>query len=152
MKMLKEALNGIATVFAQMAKALETKDGLATQVKTLEAENKTLEAENKTLEAENQKLKAENQKLKAESTGAKGTTGAKKKKKPFRRKYSQMKNLTSGKKAQLLDEQDKSGLSVSQFCREKGLSNSTFYYWQKIRAANATEFPWQSQRQPTSAG
>jgi transposase-like protein len=115
MKMLKAALNGIATVFAQMAEAMETKAGLAAQVKTLETEN---------------------QKLKAESTGAKGTTWAKKKKKkPFRRKYSQMKNLTSGKKAQLLDEQDKSGLSVSQFCREKGLSNSTFYYWQRARAA-----------------
>jgi hypothetical protein len=108
MKMLKKILNGIATVFAQSAEALETKADLVAQVKTLETEI---------------------EKLKAESADAKDNKLSKKK--PFRRKYAQMKNLTTAKKEKLLEEQAESGLSVAAFCRKKGLSNSTFYYWQK---------------------
>ena len=122
MKMLRLILNRTSVFFAKMAEGLETSQEI--QIKTLEIEIK---------------------KLKADSADAKDTKLSKKKKKPFRRKYSQMKNLTAAKKEKLLDEQAKSGKSVAQFCRDRGLSNSTFYYWQKTRATRKAESLYQGQ-------
>ena len=111
MKMLRLILNRTSVFFAKMAEGLETSQ-----------------------EIEIKKLEIEIKKLKADSADAKDTKLSKKKKKPFRRKYSQVKNITVARKEKLLDAQAKSGISVAQFCRERGLSNSTFYYWQKSRA------------------
>lgn len=43
------------------------------------------------------------------------------------------KKLSKGMKQKLMKEQDESGISVAEFCRIRGLSDSTFSYWKKIR-------------------
>ena len=112
MKMLKAALNGIAKVFAQMAKALETKDGLVAQVKTLETKIEKLV---------NAKADGYPLEIVEYLRSPDGVT---------------RRSLTKAKKKKLVEKQAESGLSVAKFCRKHKLSASTFYYWQKIHKKN----------------
>lgn len=47
--------------------------------------------------------------------------------------YAKDAKLSKEMQRKLIKEQDESGISVAEFCRKRGLSNSTFSYWKKIR-------------------
>ena len=47
--------------------------------------------------------------------------------------YAKDAKLSKEMQRKLMKEQDESGISVAEFCRKRGLSDSTFSYWKKIR-------------------